>query len=207
MRTALIISLLAVAATAAVATAADKGPAHGGGGGGGGGKVLSGKRCYAGKGADTACTTCIKNKGKGANTCLACSSGPVPAELLDSGRCACPPGSALTGSRLTVKGAVIKKHGPATCSECAVDSFAPLARPVPASRCVKCPAGTSTAGSTGNSEPGDCATCLVKAVQGKPLGGQCKDVFGTPVYELTVESVTPNVAIRVTLLRGASPIR
>jgi len=83
----------------------------------------------------------------------------------------CPAGSARTGGKLTVKAAgngdgsgktssAAKSGGkgssPATCSACAADSFAPESKPVPASRCTKCPTGTTTRGETGS------ATCYVE---------------------------------------------
>jgi hypothetical protein len=151
-------------------------------------KILTGKVCNK---SDKACVKCVKSTSGGGGKkghsfdCLACSTGPVDAEL-DEGVCVCPAGSALTGSKLTVKaagggggggkkssssrGGGGKNSGPATCSECGADSFAPESQPVSASRCSKCPTGTTTRGETGS------ATCYVEPGQffdpSKPDGQQ-----------------------------------
>jgi len=136
-----------------------------------GSKVLTGKVCTK---SDSACVKCVKSTSSGKKghslDCLACSTGPVDAQL-DGGQCICPAGSALTGSKLTVKAAGNgdgsgkksssaksggKGSGPATCSECGANSFAAESKPVSASRCTKCPTGTTTRGETGS------ATCYVE---------------------------------------------
>ena len=181
MRVALLCALLSAAAAASPDTSIARG----------GSKTLSGKICTK---SDSACVKCVKGKSADGDkkghmvSCLACSTGPVDAEL-DQGVCVCPAGSALTGSRLTVKAVVTasgggngkkssssasksggKGKGPATCSECGVDSFAAEPKAVSASRCTKCPTGTTTRGETGS------ATCYVEPGQffdpSKPDGQQ-----------------------------------
>jgi hypothetical protein len=177
LRVALLCALVAVPHFAKAQSAAR----------GSGSKVLTGKICTK---SDSACVRCVKSTSGGGKKghsldCLACSTGPVNAEL-EEGRCVCPAGSALTGSRLTVKVAGGgggggkrssssrsgggKSGGPATCSECDVNSYAPLSKPVSASRCIKCPTGTTTRGETGSS------TCYVEPGQffdpSKPDGQQ-----------------------------------
>jgi hypothetical protein len=186
LRAALICALVATAAAAGGTSAAR------------GSKTLSGKICTK---SDAACVTCVKSSGGGgkkkshSTTCLTCSTGPVDAELDDSDRCVCPAGSALTGSKLTVKpagttngggkksssrsgGGKGGKGGPATCSECGADSYAAEPKPVSASRCSKCPTGTTTRGETGST------TCYVEPGQyfdpSKPDGSQ---VIVCPVDE------------------------
>jgi hypothetical protein len=167
VRVALICALMATAAAQEGTSAARKS------------KTLTGKVCTK---SDAACVKCVKSSGGGSKkkghstTCLACSTGPVDAELDDGDRCVCPAGSALTGSKLTVKAAGTtngggkksssaksggggKRGGPATCSECGVDSYAAESKPVTASRCSKCPTGTTTRGTTGS------ATCYVEPGQ------------------------------------------
>lgn len=159
----MVVALLAAVAT--VAAAAQSTPAHSSSGS----KILTGKICQ--KSGDAACVRCSKAKKSGhALTCLACSSGPVPAELNDAGRCVCPAGSALTGSSGS-SGKKSKKSAPATCSACAIGFFAPLAKPVASSVCKKCPTGTTTA-STGAVECGP-TTCPLPNLE---CDGVCTDL-------------------------------